>query len=108
QTAHRDRSGLADVLLKTLATDDREVARRRRTDVVLAPTVRQVHDLFHLPGASQLLLGGQGDACRVDAGLVEEGLVPRNERRRLPAAIVVDGEHGPPVRERGCAVPLPP
>ena len=41
--------------------------------------------------------------ARVDAGLVEERLVPGDERRRLPAGVVVIRQRRQPLVERGHA-----
>ena len=60
------------------------------------------------PRAGEFLIGGQGDEGVVDAGLVEEGLVPGDERRRLPTLVVVVGRHGQPLRQKSDALPLPP
>src|SRR5262249_9451174 len=44
-------------------------------------------------GASNLLIGRQGDHGMKAAGLIEERLMPGNIRRRLPAFVVIIGKH---------------
>src|SRR5581483_11804448 len=58
--------------------------------------------------AGDLLVTRQGDAGGVGAGLVEERLVPGDERDGLPALLAVDGQDGQPVAEVGDALPLAP
>ena len=71
-----------------------------------------------------MLVGGEDDVDLIDAGLVEEGLVPRHERRRLPegacgprlvlvagarvGGVAVEGEDRQPVAQERYAAPLAP
>ena len=74
----------------------------------ISPTVAKVLLTDDRAGAGQLFDGRQDNVGGVDARLVEERLVPRDERRRLPALIVVEGQHGEPLRQERDPFPLAP
>src|SRR5205807_1060137 len=60
------------------------------------------------PRTSDFLIARQGDARMVDPCLVEERLMPGDERRRMPAFVVVERENWKPVHQKGDAFPLTP
>src|SRR5262249_6000552 len=60
------------------------------------------------PRAGQFLISRQRDLGAVNARLEKEWLVPGDERRRLPAGLVVDRERGQPVRQEDDVFPIAP
>jgi hypothetical protein len=99
---------LAGPFLEASARGQREVAHADRIELNLLPAVAEIGFLAHGTGRRELVIARQLHACGVDAGIVEERLMPRNERRRLPARVVVDRDDGEPLGERGDALPLAP
>src|SRR5205823_9176091 len=90
------------------AAQEREITGTTGLKLDLLETPAHLGDSGHRSGAANLLIARQGDADAVNAGLVEPRLMPGNERHRLPAALIVNGEHGQPVAEGGHARPLAP
>src|SRR5262249_4939266 len=66
------------------ATDKGELADANRLEVETVPATGQLGGGAHLAGAGDFLVAGQDDGDVVDARLVEERLMPGDERSRLP------------------------
>ncbi len=103
-----DRPNLAHAFLVAGAAGQAEVPHARSADFDQLAAVSQLALADDRARARQLLVEWQIDVGRVDAGFVEEGLVPGDEGRRLPALLVVEGQHGQPLRQKGDAFPLSP
>src|SRR5437588_11948753 len=106
--AHAYWPRLRTVLAVAFATQECEVADTVRRDDQFLPAVAQILLLDDAAGAGDLLTARQNGPHGVDAGFVEERLVPGDEGRRLPAGVVVDGEDGKPVAKLSDAFPLSP
>ena len=112
-------------LLVLGAAQEGEVAHAVGEDVEPSPAVVETAVIDDGAGAGDVLVGRHGDVDGVDAGLVEERLVPGDERRRLPelavggarlvlfagprvGRVAVEGEDRQPVAQEGDAAPLAP
>src|SRR5262249_55425460 len=89
EAADADGAGLAGVLPIAGAAQDGEVAGVAGDEVDLAEAAGQVLFGPDGGGGGDLLGGGHGQAHAVEAGLVEEGLVPGDVGGGLPALVVV-------------------
>src|SRR5206468_658864 len=72
-------------LLVARAAEQSEVADAAGDDIYFLPAVRKLVLAGDRTGTAELLVGGQGHASMIDAGLVIERLMPGDEGRWMPA-----------------------
>ena len=103
-----DVADLRRELLEAGARDNGKIAHARSLDVDCLPTAADVPLAHDGAAGGEFFAERQRDVGRVNPGLVEKRQVPRNERRRLPALIVVKGQDREPLYEERDSFPLPP
>src|SRR5437660_9359442 len=108
QTAHLHTACLAEKLLVPGAAQESKVARGDGSEVNLLKSIAKLFDCPNLRRASDLLIAGQGKAGSINAGFVEERLMPRNERRRLPTRFIIDRHDRQPGCQESHFFPLTP
>jgi hypothetical protein len=99
---------LAGELLKTLTAYQGKIASVTRNELQPPSSIDKRVVARHRSRAGDMLIARQGQAHRKQAGLIEERLVPANVRRRLPARLVVIGQHRQPIGQESDPVPVAP
>src|SRR5262249_47220066 len=99
QAVNLDRTELIGEIDETGAAHKSEIPCCRVEQQHLLQAVAQVLAAHDTAGAGELLIARQHHAGMIDPGLVEERLVPGNERRRLPAALIVKRQYRQPVAQ---------
>ena len=100
EAVQANRAQLGRQLLIARTRRQREISDAPGFDLDELPAAPQIAFPDDGARAGELLARGQDDGGRVDARLVKEGLMPGDERSRLPSAIVVEGQHGEPLRKK--------
>src|SRR4029077_10281756 len=108
QDSNFHRACLADEFLEARTAQESEIASRRHENIHLLQTATHIPLGLNASGASDLLIARQRDPRRINAGLIEERLMPGDVRSRLPTFVVIEGEHRQPVAEKGYVLPLTP